>query len=160
MASSNLTQTGSGQSSALSSGSEVPMYEIGGVSVPLADAIVLSCFTQAATDYVTMRKSGNQYQVPAGKKLIIVAIEGQNAGTSSAGANIGYADAATTGGAPAGLQLFAGSSGVAFNVYSAHSGNKQSRAVYFEIPTGKYPLIYGQTAVNQSWTILGYLVDL
>ncbi len=100
------------------------------------------------TQHSTFREfndtSGTGYQVPTGKKLVILALRIEVSSSGTDGCTMGYGDTA----------VFESASAPTSAVYALNSGTSdrflmqtpasavKELAVYFEVPAGKYPFVY------------------
>lgn len=139
---------------------EKAMVEFAKVSLPLNKAIILTG-NSTATAYDSLRRNGSFYQVPVGKKLIVVALRAQDfSGAASGVGFIGYGDntVANSGPAPSnkvdfslgGLNHYIGAASGAYGIFES--------PLYFEVPAGKYLWMYG--GASSKVTVMGYLVDV
>lgn len=134
---------------------QVPMIELAGVSLPLSRAIILNAVTNTGSLYKSLRVANAAYQVPVGKKLIIIAVKVISENSTGGNQSIGYGDAAATGSIP--------TNAVTFDMkhsYSLDSSNNGGQPCYYEISAGKYPYAYSSVNNVSSVTALGYLVDV
>jgi hypothetical protein len=140
------------------SGPGVPTITMGGVTLPLSQAIVLTCRGDSAGAYYTCSRNGAAYQVPSGKKLIITAITVMsNNGTASI-EQFGYSDnivSATSPTNPVNLSGVNQSAGYLF--FGASSTNNGGVPVYFEVPAGKYVFMNNVVAAAVGGYVLAYL---
>lgn len=145
---------------------EKAMISMGGVSLPLAQAIILIGQASASGSYWTMFRNDSAYQVPAGKKLVLVAIQSicNQSATGVETITIGYGDTVVAGvGAPTNnVELSAHNGGGGAILFSsANAGvNNGGEAIYFEVPAGKYAWVRNYTANNVTAKVMGYLVDV
>ena len=140
---------------------EKSMVEMAGISLPLNKAIILNSYSAADTEYKTLYRNGSAYQVPVGKKLIIVAVSAQASSTTSTVAFIGYGDNAVSSTvAPTNnVQMNISGSGNGALLFSGVSTNRQESQTYLEIPASKYPYIKLGSAIATVMSVLAYLED-
>ena len=132
-----------------------PTVSLSGVTLPLSRAMILNTRTDATNQFVTLRYKGLPYQVPTGKKLVIVAL---SLISGSAGSiTMGYGDNATITTVPANAVDFVAGQ-YAWTGVSPGSTLVQY-LINFEVPAGKYPFVTGGSASSHTVSYLAYLSD-
>lgn len=133
----------------------VPNVTVAGVTIPLSRAIILHA-KAGATNYDTFRRNGAFYQVPTGKKLIVVAIRAFNDGTAAnTCARIGSSTATVANGAsPTGYAVL--DIGGLDDGFFTNATNYEVReaAIYAEFTAGQY--INLNPTLAAAATLLGY----
>jgi hypothetical protein len=145
-----------------------PYITMGGVTMPLSKAIVLKGYATDNTQYQTLWRNGAAYQVPTGKKLICVALNGTTSGTADPiGIVLGYGDnAVSSTTAPTNNTVLAtGGAATALNTGWGHFRNwrdagDNSAPMYIEFPASKYPYFRTGSAGGYVISILCYLQDV
>lgn len=138
-----------------------PSITMGGVTLPLSMAIILHAANGTTLYYDSLRRNGAHYQVPVGKKLVIVALKGICTSAGQIFTKVGYGNAAVsnTAAAPAGdVPIVMNGVDTGINSTAAVAGNEVSVPTYFEVPAGKYP--YARSQNLPVVTMIGYLVSV
>lgn len=136
---------------------------LGGISIPLTQAILLNGVLLASSKYQTLIKAAVAYQVPTGYKLVILSGFARTDAGAFNSMFIGYGDTAVndSAGAPTNSVNW-GVSGVSVMKVTLPSTiqNQDAPAIFFEVPAGKY--VWAQVVTNTSTTVqlLGYLVKV
>ena len=137
----------------------LPTITIAGVTLPLSKAVILNAKTNNSTDYVTPNRSNVGYQVPAGKKLIVVGVQIAQSSSSPSSISIGYGDNATSSTVPTNAVYYLGTGGnMIFNV-PGNSAYRSEFNLYFEVPSGKFLFVNGCATAFSNIVIIGYLAD-
>lgn len=110
--------------------------------VILASRLKVLTASADVAKYQTARENGQNYCVPAGKKLKILAMKAFNNGASESNNYIGFSSVAGDNSAtmPTGGQFFGNGFSSIFGTIVAKGSIEI--ALSLEIPEGKYPLIY------------------
>lgn len=137
-----------------------PMIEIGGFSLPKAQAVVLTNYISASTQYSTFYRNGSAYQVPTGKKLCCVAAVAKSDSTLTS-VTLGYGDTAVSSTSAPTNPVAHAPSGVGNAAFytSASGANSDGELIYFEVPAGKYPYARIGGSVVVVAKMLCYLED-
>jgi hypothetical protein len=136
---------------------EKPMVTLAGVTLPLSIALLFNSYGSVSARYTTLRLNGAAYQVPVGKKLILVAVEWSSSTAAGALFSGGYGDTSVLDSASAPTNFVSnffspGASG-------ASVGAVAKGFIYAEVPAGKYPVSLTSSAPAYG-QVLGYLVDV
>lgn len=115
----------------------------------------------AASRYDTfVDKDGVKYQVPVGKKLIIIGVNGAGGSTNNSSYGVGYGDTSVTSaaGAPTNPINLAPLPFIAYGLSLASGMRNQD--CYIEVPAGKYPCIFnGASGTAMSVHAIALLVN-
>lgn len=128
----------------------VETITMGNVTIPRKKAILLQAL-MTDSKYQTFGKNGVDYQVPAGKTLKILAIYMHNSrGDASPGIYLSYGDDAVHDSAapPTTNVILAPGQSAGANIIiagPAATATSVERALYFEVPAGKYPCGFAPT---------------
>ncbi len=137
-----------------------PSVRVGGVTLPLGRAIILSARTDSTTQFSTLLRNGSAYQVPTGKKLILLGAYGYHSSGTPTGISLGYGDASTTTTAPAGRVDFMGGASSFLFIFPANGTLSDGITFSWEIPAGKFPFIVSNSATTVNVILIGHLVDV
>lgn len=133
-----------------------PSVELGGATLPASKSVILVQFP-ASTNYLTFKNSGSSYadyQVPAGRTLVILTCAASGSSTLTSG-YIGYGDNAVAGaGAPTNDVSFG--SGM-YSYFNGASGAIITTIMGVRIPATKYPYIKAGSATGHWIRCLSYL---
>lgn len=133
----------------------VPTVTMGGVTLPLNQAKIMKSICGIGL-YDSFRYNGAIYQVPTGKKLVIVAI----ASTSTLGAGNGYGEvgsataSVSNSSIPTGYTSLTAYGGGSSTMNQQSTNSPQATAFYGEVASSKYPIAH---CAGSDWvTIMGY----
>lgn len=139
----------------------VPSITMSGVVVPISRAVILTGFADTTTQFATLYRNNAAYQVPSGRKLIIVAVRAFSAAANAGGVTLGYGDTSVSGtSAPTNSVAFANSgiSGSYVTGTSTSAGaNLEGMPTYFEVPSLKFPFMRVTFSTATSICVVGYL---
>lgn len=137
----------------------VPSVKAGAIDIPYSKAMIFEAALSIA-GYATLMYNNVAYQVPVGKKLILIGLTSTAATAHNLGAGYGDASVAAAG-APAGAVDAYGNSGPTrwLAVFPGNPVN-QWYNFYFQVPATKYPYAYFGGAVAVTATYIGYLENV
>lgn len=135
---------------------QVPTVTIGGVTLPLSQALIFNGSASTASNYDSFKQNGVVYQVPAGKTLVCLAQKVASVSTVQFGFYLGSGTAPVSNSPSAP----AGAVNINFGPYppiitGAAAGAVAEGQMYFEVGPGRYPYIQGSNTGTGS--VLCYL---
>lgn len=131
---------------------------IAGVTVARKDAIILNGHAGNTTLYRTLYRNNGAYQVPTGKKLLMLAVKSTASEASANRLIFGYGDNAVLSTTPPTNNVGLTVNGVDFEVCAGSATDRES-SMYFEVPAGKYPYFRHTIASDAFPQVLCVLVD-
>ena len=140
----------------------VASISMAGITLPLSRGFILNGSTGTSNGYNTLYRNSVPYQVPTGKKLVVVATRV----LASAGEvmYVGYGDTTSiTSAAPTNaVTQSLGALNLIYITGSANgAGGENEVMINLEVPAGKYPYMLKGASANQLYaSFLCYLVDV
>lgn len=124
-------------------GGNIDSITMAGVTIARESAIILTGSLVGSGKNQTLKKSGVNYKVTAGKKLKILAARMQMNVVNAQSMVIGHGDTAVENSSSPPINSIFIPTGATNSFYSSSTANTpHEKALFFEIPENKYPYIY------------------